>query len=206
MENLVGIGKDELDKKRPRLSTPPRHITENEIKAPIIPSSLTEDDSHFLLSRVLSKTGTSPKREAEVKIESEESLQEASKATGIKICTELLVLRLPLFVTCMKKHRFCMLKSRTQNYVCQCGKRFESSMSLSVHCSLVGHKFAEHFNTNQHRKTREPSDRKKILTQTLPVCISLFFFHFLTVTIARSIATLVPAHRNIQTSQNLRRM
>ena len=73
-----------------------------------------------------------------------------------------------------------MLKSRTQNYVCQCGKRFESSMSLSVHCSLVGHKFAEHFNTNQHRKTREPSDRKKILTQTLPVCISLHFFHFLT--------------------------
>ncbi|CAG5113230.1 Oidioi.mRNA.OKI2018_I69.chr2.g7355.t1.cds [Oikopleura dioica] len=134
VENLVGIGKDELDKKRPRLSTPPRHITENEIKAPIIPSSLTEDDSHFLLSRVLSKTGTSPKRETEVKIESEESLQEPSK-----------------------------------NYVCQCGKRFESSMSLSVHCSLVGHKFAEHFNTNQHRKTREPSDRKKILTQTLPI-------------------------------------
>lgn len=93
VENLVGIGKDELDKKRPRLSTPPRHITENEIKAPIIPSSLTEDDSHFLLSRVLSKTGTSPKREAEVKIESEESLQEASKATGIKISSELLVLR-----------------------------------------------------------------------------------------------------------------
>ncbi|CBY10952.1 unnamed protein product [Oikopleura dioica] len=143
VENLIGIGKDELEKKRPRLSTPPRHVVEDEIKAPIIPSSLTEDDSHFLLSRGLSSCNSkSPDRDAaskkcenrEFKEEFQEQFQEAQK-----------------------------------NYVCQCGKRFGSSMSLSVHCSLVGHKFAEHFNSNKHRKTREPIDRKKILTQTLPI-------------------------------------
>jgi len=66
VENLIGIGKDELEKKRPRLSTPPRHVIEDEIKAPIIPSSLLEDESHFLLSRGLSSCNSSksPDRDA----------------------------------------------------------------------------------------------------------------------------------------------
>ena len=66
VENLIGIGKDELEKKRPRLSTPPRHVIEDEIKAPIIPSSLLEDESHFLLSRGLSSQNSSksPDRDA----------------------------------------------------------------------------------------------------------------------------------------------
>ena len=139
VENLIGIGKEELEKKRPRLSTPPRQAAEQEaIKAPIIPSSLTEDDSHFLLSRVLSGSRSPDQKAGNSKLQKQEFQEESKTETERK-------------------------------YVCQCGKRFDCSMSLSVHCSLVGHKFKEHFNANQNRKTKEPKDRKKILTQTLPV-------------------------------------
>ena len=89
VENLIGIGKDELEKKRPRLSTPPRHVVEDEIKAPIIPSSLLEDESHFLLSRGLSSCNSSksPDRDAafsekKEKIEFKEEFQEQPKDSG----------------------------------------------------------------------------------------------------------------------------
>jgi len=99
VENLIGIGKDELEKKRPRLSTPPRHVVEDEIKAPIIPSSLTEDDSHFLLSRGLSSCNSkSPDRDAaskkcenrEFKEEFQEQFQEAQKDSGLYLFLEFI--------------------------------------------------------------------------------------------------------------------
>lgn len=136
IESLVELGKEELDKKKPRLESPTID-SETEIKAPIIPSSLTEDDSHFLLSRTLPKSdsGAGP---------SEDSTTQATSSEVDK------------------------------NFVCQCGQRFETSMSLSVHCALVSHKFTEHYNSSQHRKEhRKPSfstsDRKRILTQTQPI-------------------------------------
>ena len=64
---------------------------------------------------------------------------------------------------------FHLLKS----YVCQCGGRFDSEMTLAVHCKLVNHEFREHIPT---QKTTSVSidQRKKMLTSTLPVCRNLY--------------------------------
>ena len=63
---------------------------------------------------------------------------------------------------------FVKIYYHSKSYVCQCGGRFDSEMTLAVHCKLVNHEFREHIHT---QKTTSVSidQRKKMLTSTLPV-------------------------------------
>lgn len=73
IDDLVQLGKDELEKKRPRLDDSkksPSASTLTRIQAPIIPATLVEDDSHFLLSRSLEVKDEHPEVKVEIKQES----------------------------------------------------------------------------------------------------------------------------------------
>lgn len=78
IEDLVQLGKEELEKKRPRLEgvveQPTSTSCSARIQAPIIPATIVEDDSHFLLSRDLKKPDHRTEVKTEVKRENDGSV------------------------------------------------------------------------------------------------------------------------------------
>ena len=60
VEDLIEVGRDEIERKKQRLSIdvtskvePSSNSSQSPIQAPILPSTLVEDESHFLLSRTI---------------------------------------------------------------------------------------------------------------------------------------------------------
>lgn len=149
IEDLIELG-TETKKSRP---SPKSDLSEQiekhpavipNIKPPILPSTLVEDESHFLLSRSIrvdqSESTTTPLKPQKVA-----SIFSATNNTDIK--------KLPK-TNCNEK---C--------YVCLCGARFDCSMALAVHCHYVGHKFNDHIIQGKSTmdQFQQTSQRKKIL-------------------------------------------
>jgi hypothetical protein len=128
----------------------------DEIQAPILPSTLVEDESHFLLSRTIS-TSASPENDSSVMTHPNNG--DDSSPT-----------KLPQSNSNKNREKLPKSNSTVEKcYVCLCGQRFDDSMSLAVHCHLVNHKFNEYIIDGKIDKETDPSQRKKILMQTQPV-------------------------------------